>query len=282
MKTLPAEDEDRPGTADHIVVAPYYKDEKTGAVYVHQDLRAVAAPWAEEEHIGPPKGDEKFGDVESWVSFVQRHAQRHAGEDEGEHASPFVTWNSKGLRAVLDYHGINPGRCQWLASCPFVQSPEFRLWSSVATGQAIPHQKFVEFLDDHLPDVVEPDPAALLNLLRGLRASVSAQAETELRADGTTALKFGKDQRVQSGTLDLPPEITIGIPVLRGHVGADGKPVLYKLVCKLRVSVDDNAKLSFRLVMPQAERVLEEVYAERVQSAKELLGDGFAILRAAE
>jgi hypothetical protein len=43
--------------------------------------------------------------------------------------------------------------------------------------------------------------------------------------------------------------------------------------------VDANAHLSLRLAMPQAERVLEEVYAERVAIAKELLGDSSVLLR---
>lgn len=54
-----------------------------------------------------------------------------------------------------------------------------------------------------------------------------------------------------------------------------------KLVLRVRASVGADAKLSLRFNMPVMERVLEEVYAERVATAKNALG-GFTILRAAD
>lgn len=283
MTTVPAnaQEQDSEETARHLVLTPSVQDATTGALYVHHDYVNVIKPFEFEEHISPIKADERFGDVESWVAYVNAFA------DAGN--LPFITWNSKGLKATLDYHqnATNPdaaGRAQWHASYPFVLAPEFLVWSRAADGHAIPLQQFVEFLDDRAPDIFEPDAASLLALMRTLRANVTATADTQLRPDGTAAVNFAKDTRVTAsgGTAELPPEITIAVPVLRGQLDNDGQVVRYKLVLKLRASVDGNAKLALRLSMPIQERVLEQVYAERVAAAKAALGDGYTVLRAAE
>jgi hypothetical protein len=122
-----------------------------------------------------------------------------------------------------------------------------------------------------------------MNLLRTLRTTVNKSAQTELRADGTTSVSYTDDKGIaaRGGTIDLPSEFTIAIPVLKGHVGSDGKPVVYSLKVRLRASVDDQARLTLRFTIPTAERALEEVFADRVQLAERLL-DGYDVLRAAD
>lgn len=268
MTTQPANSYEQNGITPHLVLAPTYKDPITGALYVHSEYVMAATPWEAEAHISPMSAAESFGDVESFVAYVQKHGKE----------SSFLTWNAKGLHAVIDYTERN----QWKASCPFVPTPEFRDWAAFANGHAIPLAKAVEFIDDHANHIHEPDQATLLDILRKLRANVTATAETELRPDGTSSVRFTKNSTVQAGEAVLPPEITIQIPVLKGHVDAAGALVVYKLVLKLRVSPDNDARLSLRLNMPAQERVLEEVYAERVAAAKALLGDEYTILRAAD
>ena len=131
---------------------------------------------------------------------------------------------------------------------------------------------------------MEPDAATLVGILRTLRATVNATAQTDLNADGSTHVEFTKSSIINAGRAILPPEIKIGVPVLKGHTEEkDGKrvPVVYRLPVRVRVSVDDQAHLAFRLTMPTAERVLESVYADRVDAAKMLLGAGGTLLRAA-
>ena len=273
-ETNPAEG-DINADAQTIILAPSVQDPESGALWIHRDYMNVIEPYAAEQHVGPIKAEESFGDVESWVSYVQEYAADMGGR--------FLTWNAQALRAVMDYtDGNEAGRNQWIARCPFTRSAEWEAWTRTATGQGIPHKKAIEFFEDHAEDITEPSPAELTNLLRLLRSNVTANATTELRPDGTTFVGFNQDKSVKAGSVDLPPEFQIAIPVLRGHVDADGKAVRYALTVRLRASVGDDAHLALRLSIPAAERVLEEVFAERVQSAKELLGDEFKILRAAD
>lgn len=255
-----------------VVVDATYKDPRTGALYVHHDLDAAQPAWADEEHISPPRADEKFGDVESWAKYVTQYI------GPGPDLPPFLTWNSVGLRAVLDYHEHvdQAGRCQWLASMPFEKSPEWNHWRELVAQSPWAHRKAVERIEDLAEDITDPMAAELMNLLRNLRSTVNATAQTELLPDGTTRVGFTQDKAVRGvSDMALPPEFTITIPILKGH------DVRYKLAVRLRASVDNDAHLTLRFSIPTAERALEAVYSDQVAAARQLLGDGFPLLRAA-
>lgn len=271
-------DEGRISTAPRLAIAPSYKDPKTGALYVHESLVQVQAPYAEEEHVAPMNVTESFGDVDSFVAYVKRY---------GLTDSTLLSWNANGLRAILDYGDSTegfPGRCQWNARLPFHASTAWRAWMAFANNEPRSQKIAVEKLEDLAADIVDPKPADLMGLLRGLRASVNAKADTELRPDGTSTVRFESDSKVMTkvGAVELPSAFAIAIPALKGHVDANGRPVVYRLDVKVRVSVDDAAHLTLRFAVPTAERILEDVWSERVAAAKALLGDGFALLRASD
>lgn len=262
--TLPSDDSN-----DYAVQLSPSVHAPTGAAWVHKDYVKVLDDWAIEQHVGPPKASEAFGDVESWAEYVKRFGE----------GSNLLTWNSQGLHAVLDYHGDDEhaGRLQWFAKHPFERSPEWKAWMAIADGHGRGQREAIEALEDRGAEIVDPDPSTLMALLRNLRTTVNKSATAELRPDGTTSVQWIDNNNVaaRGGTADLPPEFTINIPVLKGH------PVLYALKVRLRVSVNDQAKLAFRFTIPNAERALEDVFADRVAAAKTALGDGFALLRAA-
>ncbi len=265
-------------TAPTVVIEAIYKDAVTGALYVHQDLMKVQEPWAEEAHISPMRAHTSLGDVESFVAYVKRFG----GASE---CAPFLTWNSRGFRAVLDYASdAEPGRCHWIAEMPFITSIQWQRWMALANGNAVSHKAAVEKLEDLGADILEPAQAELMTLLRSLRASVNAQADTELRPDGTASVSFKEDRnlKVAAGTVALPPTFRISIPILKGHVDEQGRPVVYALDVRVRVSIDSDAHLAFRFSIPDAEQALEDVYADRVKAASALLGEQFTLLRAAD
>lgn len=257
-----------------VVVEATYSDPDTGALYVHKDLVQARKDWETEEHIGPVTASPAFGDVESWTKYVKTYG-RSTNDDEG---STLLTWNSKGLLAILDYHSaITPNYASWTAAQPFTLSPEWRAWESFANGQPISQRVAIERLEDLGEDITDPPETALTQMLRDLRAMATARADTELRPDGTSAITWTQDKTVsnKAGTLELPPIITVAIPVLTGDVAR------YAVKVRMRVSVGDDAKLAFRFSLVNAERILEAVYAERVKQARELLGDDYTLLRAA-
>ncbi len=276
-KTEPTPAGTNRNTAPLLAIDATYRDPSTDALYIHQDLMQVRAAWETEAHIAPFSGKESFGDVESFVGFVERF---------GGDPAPFLTWSERGLRAVLDYGTFdNPGRRGVIAQHDFARSLQWLHWERLATGQAIGQQRLIEALEDYAEDIVAPDAAALLAVLRTLRATASATADTELLADGSTKVVWQKQTGVRSAEIELPSEFQIAVPVLKGHVAptSDGKlaPVLYSLPVRLRVSVDEQAHLAFRLSMPTAERTLEAVFEDRVAAAQVLLGADHRLYRGA-
>lgn len=272
--------------ANTLTLTPSIIDPRTGQLYAHRDMVPMVPDWSVEDHIGPISADERFGDIESWCEYVAYYGSYKSSEFPA-----LLTWNSTGLAAVLDYHGANetPGRCAWKARHDFVPSVQWRHWSMLANG--VPrHQKDVlERLEDVAADIVDPDPSGLLALLRTLRATASCTATTDLNPDGSSSISYQRTTTVKNAgplELSMPPEIKILIPVLKGHVEPSGDtlgiPVRYEIPVKIRVSVDDQARLALRLSIPTAERILEDVYADRVQAAKTALGEGYMLYRAAD
>jgi len=272
MTTQPANEQKQVAAASHLVLQPTYRD-PNGALYVHKDYQLVGAPWADELHIAPIRAHENFGEVESWAAYVNAYG-----------SARFLTWSLEGLKAILDYHTPQgePGRCNWVAECKFISSPEWSAWSRVV-GRAIPQKEIVEFLEDHADDIIAPAATDLMGIVRNLKAHVSAGAQTEYRPDGTTNVIFTNDKTVhgKDGVLSLPDSISISIPVLKGHRNPEGKMVRYAMDVRVRAEVSNEARLSLRLTIPLTDRVLTSVFEDRLALAESLLNpsDGGKIYR---
>lgn len=259
-------------SAPHLVIAPTHDDPVTGQRFVHRDYIETVVPWQIEAHIPPINRTERLGDVASWASYILRYLVKGEG---------LLTWSAAGLRAVLDYVTIDssmaePGRCQWIVEHPFTLARQWQRWLALANGTPRSQKQLIEYLEDLAEDIVDPPAHELTALLRKLRATVNTQAASDLNEDGSTKVTYSQAKAV---TVELPPAITIAIPALAGHVDADGKPVVYKLAVRLRVSVGDDARLGFRLSIPGAEVALDNAVAEQVTAARVLLGGAYTLLR---
>ena len=139
----------------------------------------------------------------------------------------------------------------------------------------------IEFLEDRRNDIRDPAAASLMELVRSLKAWSNANAEATYNEDGTAKVSFAKETGVRnSGEIALPGEIKIAIPLIEGH------PDVVGLTVRVRVTVDNDARLAFRFTIPRAEEVLDQLRAELAQKADEALNSDvaktYAILRAAD
>jgi hypothetical protein len=115
-------------------------------------------------------------------------------------------------------------------------------------------------------------------LLRNLRAGVKAEAETELREDGTTTVSWKQVKEIggkAGAPVELPPTIQVTIPMFMGDA------THWQITVRLRASVDDKAHLTLRFSLVNADRAIDEAVGLRVEQARGLLGDGYVLLRRA-
>lgn len=257
-------------TIDPEITAP------DGSFYVfdgQSGYRKVVEAHESDTYIPPFRSEAKLGDIESWCAFVVQFSMPSV--------MPLLTWSQNGLKAVLDYGEMDaPARRRAVAEHPFQTTRQWQAWQKI-TGQAHGQKALIEALEEHRQDVQDPDAAKMVELIRSLRANVNVAAESELGSNGNTKLSFS---RQTTTSVELPPSLTIGIPVLKGHTapdanGVDG-PVRYAIEVLIRVDVLDGGKLAFRLSMPNAEQALEDAVADRVRLAKSTLGEAYPLYRA--
>ena len=263
--TVPTNQEDEKKFA----IAAHYRDPVNGALYVHEDLDEVGKAWEDADRIPPTIESITLGSVEAWAAYVSRYGWKE---------STFLTWDSRCLRAVLNYHTkAKAGRASWVASYAFTETEQFRRWSRALDASRIDHQTFVELLEDGLDDIVEPEKLMVLDIVRTLRVTSKSTGSTEIRRDGTTAISFNQDAQVRgsaSGQTELPSNITVRVNVFEGE---DMDPV--DVDVRLRVEIDSEGKVGFRLSASDFEDVVTGIKKELVVKAELLLDDYAGILK---
>lgn len=166
--------------------------------------------------------------------------------------------------AVYDYNEAGTGDAQFgqhRAIYPFPTSEEWRAWMSI-TDKPLSQEKFAEFLEERLVDVVDPTKASdlsaaikhitdldlklatpnqLLELSRGLQINVESKVVSQVNlASGEKAVSFEEKHDVPGKQMKVPGGFAIGIPVF------DAGDV-YPIAVRLRYRMD-GGKLIWRLV----------------------------------
>lgn len=274
-----------------LVIDPVVKLED-GSVWVHEDYQMAVEPWAveahKENHLKPISGRAAFGDIESWAAYVKRYVTVDS-------TSYLITTDNAGFGAILDYHDESgvPGPCQWQAEYKYVWHESWVRWMrAVQTNGGITQQQLVELIDDQADDIKDPDQASLLALISKLRVTVNRQAQSELNADGTTKVSYSQDEQLRGDSTHatIPQKITLSLPIVKGDkdviTNESGEdvlaPVVWKVEVRIRVSVQNDCSLRFRLSIPKLDATLEKMRERMVMRAQEELGASYLILRAAD
>lgn len=115
-------------------------------------------------------------------------------------------------------------------------------------GALLKQEEFAEFLEDHLPELLEPAAADMLEIAQSFQAATKVDFQSGTRlATGqrqfqyveTTTAKAG-----QKGQLTIPEQFTIGLVPFEGSEG-------YKLTARLRYRiVDTQLRIGYKLDRP--------------------------------
>lgn len=162
-----------------------------------------------------PRGVFRFGAVHSFCDYVAAHS--NPGDPD---ACTYISPNPGAERVavcVLDDHHIGePGWGRHVATLDLDLDPAFKAWRK-ADGVLMAQAEFAEFIEDHLPEITDPDGATLLEIVSTITASSSIQfLSAERLADGTRKFTWSEDQTATAGTageLEIPEAFTIAAPV---------------------------------------------------------------------
>ena len=127
------------------------------------------------------------------------------------------------IGAVLDWHSANNDvsalasmPCAHRAALKLRNSEEFARWAAIE-GKLHSQMEFAEFLDENSSDIVDPDPAVMIEIARDLEATqgVAFKAGTRLQT-GERSFRYETETHVK-GDLVVPQRFRLAIPLFFGE-----------------------------------------------------------------
>lgn len=157
------------------------------------------------------------------------------------------------FRAVLDYHSADGSRgtCDHVARYLCPASPQWVAWAA-ASGKLMPQADFARFIENNLPDIINPPAADMLGVALTLQVKKDATYSSDLRLDnGQTQFRYEETIRGTSraGDLNIPDTFTLMLPVFVGDMSIS-------IVARLRYRIQDQKLvIGYELVRPEMTRL---------------------------
>jgi uncharacterized protein YfdQ (DUF2303 family) len=178
----------------------------------------------------------------------------------GRQAASHIFFNIEGeeFTAILDYHEKKdaPGWCDHVATFKARRSVEFQTWMNQNRKQ-MTQVDFARFLEENLPDVVEPNSADLLQVALTFEAKKSVEFSSGVRlANGQIQFQYDEVVRgtAQKGSIEVPEQFTLGIPI---HVGGPA----YRIPVRFRWRLQEGKAIFwYEIVRPH--RFIEDALKE--------------------
>lgn len=199
--------------------------------------------------------------AEAFVDYVGRHA---VPESE-----VFASIDDRQVIAVIDSDGARlAGRKEHRAVLELKTPPAWVAWTKV-DGKLLGQVEFAEFLEDHLPDVVSPSAATLLEIVTTFTAKKGLDFESSTRLqDGQTQLVYKETINAtagRTGELAIPERIELALSPFRGV-----DP--FKVTARLRVRITPGG-LGIGVIFDQLDKVIEAAFEDVVDAIRVGLGD---------
>lgn len=202
-----------------------------------------------------PKASVKLRDAASFVLYVNDHkvpATRIYGQMDPARFlvvfDEFLTAEQAGddLSEQADWR-------EFRAEFAVPPSREWKLWND-ANRKQMSQLGFAEFLQDNLPDVTEPEGAALLEMALNFEAVQAGRfVATQRLQNGNHDLQW-KSENNASGSVQLPEHLTLSIPVFENEAPR-------QITARLRYRLKEGTlAIWYELVRPH--KVLEAAFRE--------------------
>jgi uncharacterized protein YfdQ (DUF2303 family) len=190
-------------------------------------------------------------DAESFIAYVKEF---------GDHETSriFFDQDRETFAVIIDYHGGNgqPAWCGHTGSFTARRSVEFTTWLNQNRKQ-MNQVDFARFIEENLPDVVEPAGATLLEIALTFEAKKDVEFASGVRLNnGQVQFTYNEVVRgtAQKGTIEIPEKFVLGIPI---HIGGPA----YRIDVRLRWRLHEGrAMFAYELVRPH--RYVEDALKE--------------------
>lgn len=199
----------------------------------------------------------------------------HEGDSFGEYVNRYkspatqliadITANR--VVALLDYPepgatGTVPAR-EHTAVWPVPYSEEFKVWSAFQ-GKFHQQAGFLEFLEENLSEIINPEPAGVLELVKDFDAIQTVKFNSKKRLDnGDFTLNYSSDTQVKGG-ISLPRKLTLEMPIYLGE-----QPVRFDAWFRTRI---EEGTLLLMLQFHRIEPVKIAAFREAVTRTAETAG----------
>lgn len=185
-----------------------------------------------------------FTDPDGLVGYITKHGlpetEMYADVDKGTVTTIINAHEGSGLNS--------PGWGDHTATLTLRKTDDWTDWTG-NNGKWHPQTAFAEFIEQHLPNCVEPNGATMLELAQSFKATKSVNFEQSKRLkSGETTLEYRESVEAsagQRGGITIPDEITLALAPFE-----HGAP--YKVTARLRYRIDSGQlALSYVLIRPR-------------------------------
>lgn len=201
-------------------------------------------------------------DRDSFIAYVNRYKS----EATRIFAEPgFLANGAARVVATMDYH--QPGAADYgvhVATYSPRYSDQWQRWHNAAKAP-MKQAEFAEFIEEVRADIVEPDAAKLLDIVRTFKASRKTEFDSVVyQPNGSVSLTYD-DKTEQKGASGMLPELMkIGIPVyFRGTA--------YAVPVFVRFKVGGGA-VQFALKIDRADVIEDAAFGELTAKINEATG----------
>ncbi len=188
-----------------------------------------------------------------------------------ERSRIFAEPDKQSFAAILDYHGVGAGdvrKPEFLshkALFQMVLDERWKTWAAKSEKQ-FNQVDFAEFIEDQATDILDPPGAAVLEVARDLKASISGSFESKVvPKNGSVALRYSEtvNGKVGSGSIDVPEFFTLSIPVFYGE-----EPVTVSARLRYRIA---GGQLTFTYKLYRTAWLVDQAFQRAAASISDTL-----------
>lgn len=207
------------------------------------------------------RGDLHVYDADSFVDYVQKFKDADT--------VVFADKVGRAFTAVIDYHAV--GKPRWGRHRAVLAARETDPWKrwTAASGKQMTQAAMAQFIEDNIPDIASPPGAQLVEIARTLEAKKNVEFVSVIRPQNGS-VSFHYNETVQGnargGDLAIPEEFILGLIPFEGCEK-------YKVVARLRYSIQAGGKLAIWFDLLRLEDIVEEAFKEITGDVTAGVGD---------